>query len=141
VSEWGPRFDGESNCKRHGEPACPSCLAYANGDLRAEIAALKAEVAALRAERDRLRNLCEWGTSDPVGPKYDRLLAAEARVEVLTTALDGVWCAMDAKSQKCWCAYARLIHPQDDPQDALDLEPNGHTKECNFARRALEGDK
>jgi len=62
--------------------------------------------------------------------------AALAEVERLRGALEGVAQSVD-RTGLCWCAYERLIHPQDDPQDALPLEPNGHTGGCNAARAAL----
>ncbi len=125
----------------------PRLRAIANevGKLTAEVEALRREsrkwedghaalvIRALAAEAEVERLAAAENEVDA------RLEAAEARIGVLEGALDGVWCAMSSKGEKCWCAYERIIHPQDDPQDALTLEPNGHTKECNTARSALGG--
>lgn len=37
MSDWGPRFGDGDKCVRHGEYACPSCLAYALGDTKAQL--------------------------------------------------------------------------------------------------------
>jgi hypothetical protein len=59
-------------------------------------------------------------------------------IEALREALVGVAHATDEKDGWCWCAYTQMIHPPDDPQDAVPLEANFHTKECNAARAALD---
>jgi hypothetical protein len=58
-------------------------------------------------------------------------------IVTLRKALDGVAHAMEEDGSWCWCAYTQMIHPPNDPQDAVPLEANFHTKECNAARAAL----
>lgn len=53
MSGWGTRFFGDQACKRHGEAACPSCLAYALQDARA----------LLVEARERVREV-EWSGWD-----------------------------------------------------------------------------
>jgi len=65
--------------------------------LRARIAALELEAAkadswrqaaeGFRLERDRLRALCVWGTTSPVGPLYDRLAELERVLEAAEETL------------------------------------------------------
>lgn len=57
MSDWGPRFGEGDKCVRHGEFACPSCLAYALGDLKAQNAAL---VEALERAADAIADNDAW---------------------------------------------------------------------------------
>ncbi len=51
---------------------------------------LVARCESLEKERDRLRDLSVWGTTIPVGPTYDRLVALEARNEALRATLRNI---------------------------------------------------
>lgn len=97
-------------------------------ELRAALAA--AEARAEEAARSESAAIARQIAADSEAQSWQQ------RAEELEKALDGVWQAL-GRDGKCWCAYERLVHPQDDPQDALELEPNGHTAGCNAARRAL----
>ncbi len=46
---------------------------------------LEREKAALEVENERLRNLSVWGTTEVIGPKYDRIQNLEAGIK---TAID-----------------------------------------------------
>ena len=66
-----------------------------------------------------------------------RAEAAEAERDDLLGALRDVSQAIHSDGTLCWCVYERMIHPHDDPQDALPLEENGHHRSCNRARAAI----
>ena len=104
----------------------------------AEIAALRSRCEAAEAEVARLNR---YMNSDEVLVKFNAMRrerdAAEARDREARAALRDVSQALHSDGTMCWCVYERMIHPQDDPQDALPLEENGHHKSCNRARRVL----
>jgi hypothetical protein len=85
------------------------------------IISVKSVLAALDGALDevtRLRDLCGWGTTEPVGPLYDRLKRAEAEVARLRETLAAVeWVdAVSTEGVLCpWC---------------LSWREHGHALEC-----------
>ena len=104
----------------------------------AESRALAAEaaLAEVKRERDHYSQVAHDNGKGRMIAEDERDAALE-KVAALEGALRGVAHAHDG-TDWCWCAYTRLVHPPDDPQDGVEVR-DGHTEECWSARALLPG--
>lgn len=81
------RFTSDGRCKRHEEDACPSCLTYTVGDLRAQLAAANARAEKAEAEHQDLlvRSTCNQARLEMNRHQGDFL---QARLEEVTRGRD-----------------------------------------------------
>jgi hypothetical protein len=117
-----------------GTPRCcagtipPGCRSCSCGNFAiAALAAKDAEIAALEAERDRLRALSVWGTTEPVGPKYDEIERLKEALRQLVDRLDLVHA--DDRYESVWSISQMYVGPYKGPT---------YTKELAIARAALK---
>jgi hypothetical protein len=112
---------------------------YFAAEAEAKLARANAETDLVRQGLDleRTARLAAEAEAEKWRSEARRALAAEAERDDLLGALRDVSQAIHSDGTLCWCVYERMIHPQDDPQDALPLEENGHHRSCNRARAAI----